>query len=82
MYGRKYAQIFDNNNIFYTGFIVTGCKSVDIICGHPVYTLDEFWNKEKKQEDKAGIVIAVSVYYQEEIGRLLKQRGMNDFYII
>lgn len=82
LYGKKYAQILDYNHIFYTGFIVTSCKSVDTICEHPVYTFDEFLEREEKQEDKAGIAVAVSVYYQEEIGSLLRKNGMKDFYII
>ncbi len=82
LYGRKYAKILSRNKLSFAGFIVTSCKATDIVCGQPVYTLDEFLEKEKKQEDKAGIAVAVSVYYQEEIGNLLKQRGINDFYII
>lgn len=82
LYGRKYAEILDYRKIPYIGFIVTKKNVAGKVSGHPVYGYGEFLDMEEKCLDEVGIVVAVSVYYQEEISEMLEQNDICNYYIV
>lgn len=82
LYGRKYAEILYNNGISYVGFVVTNNNGLDNVDSHPVYGYDEFEKIEKNNLQEVGIIVAVSVYYQEEISEMLEQKGPYNYYVV
>lgn len=79
LYGKKYTEVLKNMGLDMEGYIVTRKGQNNIFDGHPIYSLEEF--KENSVEE-VGIVVAVSIYYQEEIKCLLDEVGIKNYYIV
>lgn len=82
IYGRKCAQILENNSICCQGFIVTNKGALDKVFGYHIFDYNDFLKREKANMEKVGILIAVSVHYEEEICELLQQQKIYNYYIV
>ena len=82
LYGKKYAEILVGHQIPYAGFVVTKKNSTDKVMEHDVYALGELLETEHGKLEEIGLLVAVSVYYQEEISEMLEREGIYQYYIV
>lgn len=81
LYGKRYTEILTAHETPFVGFVVTKKNSADKVLGHDVYAYDELLETENGNLNEIGILIAVSVYYQEEISEMLERDGIYQYYI-
>lgn len=79
LYGGRYAKILKNMGMDIEGYIVSQKGQNDFFGGYPICSLKEFM---ENSVEEVGIVVAVSIYYQEEIKCLLEEEGIKNYYIV
>lgn len=72
VYGCRLASKLENNNILYSGFVISDLKDEKNICmGKPVWCVDEFpFSKEN-----TGIIVAVNFRLKDEVDIIIQKTG-------
>ncbi|MDE6748878.1 MAG: hypothetical protein K2K21_07445, partial [Lachnospiraceae bacterium] len=81
-YRKPYAEISAQNNLNYTGFLVSKIHGEMSINGHDIYDVRELIEKDDIDVKNIGVLVAVSEYYQEEIVETLEECGIDNYMIV